>query len=51
LQILLKPVQDRPTFVFEIIQRMGAKGLVQVISKHSIENGIAETSFFCIMKK
>jgi 4-hydroxyphenylpyruvate dioxygenase len=26
LQIFTKPVQDRPTFFFEIIQRMGAKG-------------------------
>jgi 4-hydroxyphenylpyruvate dioxygenase len=32
LQIFTKPVQDRPTF-FEIIQRMGAKALVQVILK------------------
>ncbi len=26
LQIFTKPIQDRPTFFFEIIQRMGAKG-------------------------
>jgi 4-hydroxyphenylpyruvate dioxygenase len=26
LQIFTKPVQDRPTLFFEIIQRMGAKG-------------------------
>lgn len=26
LQIFTKPVQDRPTFFFEIIQRMGARG-------------------------
>jgi 4-hydroxyphenylpyruvate dioxygenase len=33
LQIFTKPVQDRPTLFFEIIQRMGAKALVQVILK------------------
>jgi 4-hydroxyphenylpyruvate dioxygenase len=32
LQIFTKPVQDRPTFIFEIIQRMGASWL-QVILK------------------
>jgi 4-hydroxyphenylpyruvate dioxygenase len=26
LQIFTKPVEDRPTLFFEIIQRMGAKG-------------------------
>jgi 4-hydroxyphenylpyruvate dioxygenase len=26
LQIFTKPVQDRPTLFFEIIQRMGARG-------------------------
>ncbi|NCF41474.1 MAG: 4-hydroxyphenylpyruvate dioxygenase, partial [Bacteroidetes bacterium] len=26
LQIFTKPLQDRPTLFFEIIQRMGAKG-------------------------
>ncbi|KKN27796.1 hypothetical protein LCGC14_0860590, partial [marine sediment metagenome] len=26
LQIFTKPLQDRPTMFFEIIQRMGAKG-------------------------
>jgi 4-hydroxyphenylpyruvate dioxygenase len=26
LQIFTKPIQDRPTFFFEIIQRMGARG-------------------------
>jgi 4-hydroxyphenylpyruvate dioxygenase len=33
LQIFTKPVQDRPTLFFEIIQRMGPKALVQVILK------------------
>ena len=27
LQIFTKPIQDRPTLFFEIIQRMGAKGI------------------------
>jgi 4-hydroxyphenylpyruvate dioxygenase len=26
LQIFTKPIEDRPTLFFEIIQRMGAKG-------------------------
>ncbi len=26
LQIFTKPVEDRPTFFFEVIQRMGARG-------------------------
>lgn len=29
LQIFTKPVEDRPTFFFEVIQRMGARGLGQ----------------------
>jgi 4-hydroxyphenylpyruvate dioxygenase len=29
-----KPVQDRPTLFFEIIQRMGAKGFGQGTSRH-----------------
>jgi 4-hydroxyphenylpyruvate dioxygenase len=33
LQIFTKPVQDRPILFFWNIQRMGAKGLVQVILK------------------
>jgi 4-hydroxyphenylpyruvate dioxygenase len=33
LQIFTKPVQDRPTLFFEIIQRMEPKALVQVILK------------------
>jgi 4-hydroxyphenylpyruvate dioxygenase len=33
LQIFTKPVQDRPTLFFEIIQRMRPKALVQVILK------------------
>ena len=32
LQIFTKPIQDRPTLFFEIIQRMG-KVIEQVISK------------------
>jgi len=26
LQIFTRPVEDRPTFFFEVIQRMGARG-------------------------
>ena len=31
LQIFTKPVEDRPTLFFEIIQRMGAKGFGAVL--------------------
>ena len=34
LQIFTKPIEDRPTLFFEIIQRMGAKDLEQVTLKH-----------------
>jgi 4-hydroxyphenylpyruvate dioxygenase len=34
LQIFTKPLQDRPTLFFEIIQRKGAKALVREISGH-----------------
>jgi 4-hydroxyphenylpyruvate dioxygenase len=49
LQIFTKPVEDRPTLFFEIIQRKGAKSLVQEISKPYLklwkENKICEVTY------
>jgi 4-hydroxyphenylpyruvate dioxygenase len=57
LQIFTKPVQDRPTLFFEIIQRMGAKGfgagnfkaLFESIESNSIARNAIKLFFFYIM--
>jgi 4-hydroxyphenylpyruvate dioxygenase len=54
LQIFTKPVQDRPTLFFEIIQRMGAKGwagnfkaLFESIERTSIARNYKSLFFTC----
>jgi 4-hydroxyphenylpyruvate dioxygenase len=38
LQIFTKPIEDRPTLFFEIIQRKGAKSFGKAILKHCLKH-------------